>query len=295
MAAGTTRASAKHAGWETRRGEGAGSAQPPFTLMGIVNVTPDSFSDGGKWFDPAAAVAHGLELAAQGAGILDVGGESTRPGAGQVEAEEESRRVVPVVEALVAAGVSVRISVDTMKASVAGPALAAGASMVNDVTALRAAPELAEIVAGAGADLCLMHMRHMPGQPPAGGRYADIVSEVKSFLEERLEFAVAHGVAEERIVLDPGFGGGSFGKSTAENLELLRRLPELLAIGRPLLVGTSRKAFLGEITGRAVSERLAATVASTVIAFTGGASIFRVHDLAANYDALQTTAATLAG
>jgi dihydropteroate synthase len=295
MAAGTTRVSAEQTGWETRRGEGAGSAQPPFTLMGIVNVTPDSFSDGGEWFDPAAAVAHGLELAAQGAGILDVGGESTRPGAGQVEAEEESRRVVPVIEALVAAGVSVRISVDTMKASVAGPALAAGASMVNDVTALRAAPELAEIVAGAGADLCLMHMRHMPGQPPAGARYADIVSEVKSFLEERLEFAVAHGVAEERIVLDPGFGGGSFGKSTAENLELLRRLPELLAIGRPLLVGTSRKAFLGEITGRAVSERLAATVASTVIAFTGGASIFRVHDVAANYDALQTTAATLAG
>ncbi len=266
-----------------------------FTLMGVVNVTPDSFSDGGEYFDPAAAVAHGLELAAQGAGILDVGGESTRPGADPVEAEEEARRVVPVIEALVAAGATAQISVDTMKASVARRALAAGAHLVNDVTALRAAPELAEIVGAAGADLCLMHMRHMPGQPPQAARYTDIVSEVKSFLEERLAFAVAHGVAEERVILDPGFGGGSFGKSTAENLDLLRRLPELVAIGRPLLVGTSRKGFLGEITGRAVSERLAATIASNVIAFTGGASIFRVHDVAAHHDALQTTAATLAG
>lgn len=263
--------------------------------MGVVNVTPDSFSDGGRYFDPRQAAVHGLELAAQGAGILDVGGESTRPGADPVQAEEESRRVVPVIEALVSAGVGAQISVDTMKASVAQRALAVGATLVNDVTALRAAPELAEIVAAAGADICLMHMRHMPGEPTGRARYEDVVSEVKSFLEERLAFAVAHGVAEERVILDPGFGGGSFGKSTAENLELLRRLPELTAIGRPLLVGTSRKGFLGEVTGRAVSDRLAATIATNVIAYAGGATIFRVHDVAAHCDALRTTAAALAG
>ncbi len=261
--------------------------------MGIVNVTPDSFSDGGEFFDPAAAVAHGLALEADGAAILDVGGESTRPGAEPVEAEEESRRVVPVIEALVAAGVRAQISVDTMKAEVAERALSAGASLVNDVTALRAAPRLAELSAAAGADLCLMHMRNLPGQPPQPPRYDDIVSEVKAFLEERMAFAIAHGVAEQKIILDPGFGAGSFGKSTAENLELLRRLPELVAIGRPLLVGTSRKGFLGELTGRPVDQRLAATLASNVIAFTHGARIFRVHDVAPLHDALAVTAATL--
>ncbi|MDA8068406.1 MAG: dihydropteroate synthase [Actinomycetota bacterium] len=269
---------------------GDGSA---FALMGIVNVTPDSFSDGGEFFDPAAAVAHGLALEADGAAILDVGGESTRPGAEPVEAEEESRRVVPVIEALVAAGVRAQISVDTMKAEVAERALSAGASLVNDVTALRAAPRLAELSAAAGADLCLMHMRNLPGQPPQPPRYDDIVSEVKAFLEERMAFAIAHGVAEQKIILDPGFGAGSFGKSTAENLELLRRLPELVAIGRPLLVGTSRKGFLGELTGRPVDQRLAATLASNVIAFTHGARIFRVHDVAPLHDALAVTAATL--
>lgn len=266
---------------------------PTFALMGIVNVTPDSFSDGGDFLDPAAAVAHGLALEADGAAILDVGGESTRPGAEPVEADEESRRVVPVIEALVAAGVRAQISVDTMKAEVAERALTAGATLVNDVTALRAAPRLAELSAAAGADLCLMHMRNLPGQAPQPPRYADIVSEVKAFLEERMAFAIAHGVAERKIILDPGFGAGSFGKSAAENLELLRRLPELVAIGRPLLVGTSRKGFLGELTGRPVDQRLAATLASNVIALTHGARIFRVHDVAPLRDALAVTAATL--
>ena len=265
-----------------------------FAVMGIVNVTPDSFSDGGAFVHPAAAVAHGLALASGGARILDVGGESTRPGAPPVEADEESRRVVPVIEALAAAGVSAQISVDTMKAEVAQRALAAGATLVNDVTALRVAPELAELIASAGADLCLMHMRNPPNQPPPASRYDDIVSEVKAFLEERLAFAVAHGVPEQKIILDPGFGAGSFGKSTAENLELLRRLPELVAIGRPLLVGTSRKGFLGELTARPVDQRLAATIATNVVAFTRGAQIFRVHDVVAHCDALAVTAAALA-
>ena len=266
-----------------------------FAVMGIVNVTPDSFSDAGRYFDPGAAVEHGLALQAEGATILDVGGESTRPGADPVEADEESRRVVPVIEALIAAGVRAQISVDTMKAEVAERALAAGATLVNDVTALRAAPELAELTAAAGAELCLMHMQNPPNQPLAPPRYADIVAEVKSFLEERMAFAVAHGVAEEKIILDPGFGGGSFGKDLAQNLELLRRLPELVALGRPILVGTSRKGFLGEISGRSVGERLAGTIATNVIAYGYGARIFRVHDVAPLYDALTVTAATLAG
>jgi dihydropteroate synthase len=262
-----------------------------FTVMGIVNVTPDSFSDAGRYFDPAAAVEHGLALEVEGATILDVGGESTRPGADPVESDEESRRVVPVIEALVAAGVRAQISVDTMKAEVAERALAAGATLVNDVTALRAAPELAELTAAAGADLCLMHMQNPPNQPPSPPRYDDVVAEVKSFLEERMAFAVAHGVPEEKIILDPGFGGGSFGKDVAQNLELLRRLPELVALGRPILVGTSRKGFLGELTGRPVDERVAATIATNVIAYGHGARIFRVHDVAPLYDALTVTAA----
>jgi dihydropteroate synthase len=266
-----------------------------FVVMGIVNVTPDSFSDAGRYFDLAAAVAHGLALEAEGATILDVGGESTRPGADPVESDEESRRVVPVIEALVGAGVRAQISVDTMKAEVAERALAAGATLVNDVTALRASPEIAELAAAAGARLCLMHMRDLPNQPPSQPRYGDIVAEVKSFLEERMAFAVAHGVPEDKIILDPGFGGGSFGKDLAQNLELLRRLPELVALGRPILVGTSRKGFLGELTGRPLDERVPATIATNVIAYEHGARIFRVHDVAPVCDALKVTAATLAG
>jgi dihydropteroate synthase len=266
--------------------------QPPaFQVMGIVNVTPDSFSDGGLFFDPATAVAHGLQLQSEGAAILDVGGESTRPGADPVEAEEESRRVVPVIEGLVAAGVSARISVDTSKAEVTERALAAGATLVNDVTALRAAPEMAELTAAAGADLCLMHMVGTPRTMQEAPHYEDVVSEVKRFLEERMAFAVAHGVPETKILLDPGIG---FGKSVVHNLELIARLPELVALGRPLLIGTSRKSFIGELTGRDVGDRLAGTIAANVQAYERGATIFRVHDVTPLVDALTVAAATLA-
>jgi dihydropteroate synthase len=265
---------------------------PDFSIMGVVNVTPDSFSDGGLYFDVNAAVAHGLELEAEGAEILDIGGESTRPGADSVEADEESRRVVPVIEALVAAGVRARLSVDTSKAEVTERALAAGATFVNDVTALRGAPRMAELTAAAGAELCLMHMAGTPRTMQDSPRYGDVVSEVKSFLEERMAFAVAHGVAEERIILDPGIG---FGKRVEHNLELLRRLPELVAIGRPLLVGTSRKSFIGKLTGAEATDRLYGTIATNVIAYERGARLFRVHDVRPNLDALTVTAATLHG
>jgi dihydropteroate synthase len=262
---------------------------PGWRIMGVLNVTPDSFSDGGEWFAPEAAVAHGRELIAQGAAIVDVGGESTRPGAEPVAAEEERRRVVGVIEAL--AGAGAQLSVDTSKAAVARAALAAGAGYVNDVSALRGDPEMAGVVAGAGCDCCLMHMLGEPRTMQADPRYADVVSEVKAFLEERLAFAVAEGVAEQRIHLDPGIG---FGKTAAHNLELLRRLDEIVAIGRPVVVGTSRKSFLGRITGRDdPHQRVHGTVATNVLALERGASIFRVHDVAATRDGLAVAAATL--
>jgi dihydropteroate synthase len=259
-----------------------------YTVMGIVNVTPDSFSDGGLYLDGGAAIAHGLALAAEGAAILDVGGESTRPGAAPVDEAEELRRVIPVVEGLRAQGAEV--SIDTSKASVAAAALAAGATVVNDVTALRGDPAMGEVVAAAGARCCLMHMLGSPRTMQADPRYEDVVSDVKAFLEERLAFAVAAGIAEERVILDPGIG---FGKTASHNLELLRRLDEIVAIGRPVLIGTSRKSFLGRITGREVDERLAATIASNVLAFARGARLFRVHDVAPVADALAVAAATV--
>jgi dihydropteroate synthase len=268
--------------------------------MGILNTTPDSFSDGGLFADAAAAVRHGLRLADEGADIIDVGGESTRPGATPVAAEEELRRVLPVVEGLSAARVDARISIDTYRAPVARAALAAGARMVNDVSAFRADPEMAEVVAQSGADCCLMHMLGEPATMQDDPRYEDVVDEVRAFLEERLEFAVARGVARERILLDPGIG---FGKTVQHNLELLRRLAELVTIGAPIVVGTSRKGFLGQIVARAAGrreppdarERLAGTVASNVIAFERGASVFRVHDVAPVGEALAVAAATLGG
>jgi dihydropteroate synthase len=259
-----------------------------FTVMGVVNVTPDSFSDGGRYLSHAAAVAHGLELVSDGAGILDVGGESTRPGAVPVAAEEELRRVIPVIEQL--AGAPARISVDTSKASVAARALEAGAAIVNDVTALRGDAGMAGVVAGAGSEVCLMHMLGEPRTMQDDPRYDDVVAEVKRFLEERMAFAVAEGIAEERILLDPGIG---FGKTVEHNLELLRRLDEIVALGRPVVIGTSRKSFLGRLTGRDVDHRDAATVATGVLAYERGARIFRVHEVAALHDALTVTAATL--
>ena len=255
--------------------------------MGVVNVTPDSFSDGGRYLDARAAIAHGRVLAGEGADLLDVGGESTRPGAEPVEAAEEAARVVPVIEALAP---HTPVSVDTTKASVARAAIAAGASVVNDVSALRFDPDLAGVVADAGVDCCLMHMQGEPRTMQDDPRYDDVVSEVKAHLEERAAFAVAAGIAEERIRVDPGIG---FGKTVEHNLELLRRLDEIVALGFPVLVGTSRKGFLGKLTGREVGERLPGTIATNVLAFERGASIFRVHDVAPVRDALTVSAATL--
>jgi dihydropteroate synthase len=259
-------------------------------VMGVVNVTPDSFSDGGLYLEADDAVAHGERLAADGADILDVGGESTRPGAEPVSEQEELRRVLPVVERL-AATAPARISIDTTKLAVAKPALAAGATIVNDVSAFRFEPELAGLVAEAGADCCLTHMLGEPRTMQADPRYDDVVSDVKAFLEARLRFAVAEGVPEERVWLDPGIG---FGKTVAHNLELLRRLDEIAAIGRPVVVGTSRKTFLGKLTGgRPEVERLPGTIATNVLALERGATIFRVHDVAEVRDALTVAAATL--
>jgi dihydropteroate synthase len=256
--------------------------------MGVVNVTPDSFSDGGLFLDPDAAVAHGRALAEEGAAILDVGGESTRPGAEPVAEPEERERVVPVIERL--AGAEVRLSIDTTKLTVAQAALDAGATIVNDVSAFRFQPELAGLVAESGADCCLMHMLGEPRTMQDDPRYGDVVDDVKAFLEERLAFATGEGVAEERVWLDPGIG---FGKTVEHNLELLRRLDEIVAIGRPVVVGTSRKAFLGKLTGgRAEGERLPGTIATNVLALERGASVFRVHDVAQVRDALIVAAAT---
>ncbi len=264
--------------------------QRPYRIMGVVNVTPDSFSDGGLFLDPKAAGAHGLALAAEGADVLDVGGESTRPGAEPVAADEELRRVLPVIEGLTAAGTPAQLSIDTSKLAVAEAAVAAGATYVNDVTAFRAEPEIAGLVADRGVDCCLMHMRGKPRTMQADPAYDDVVSDVKAFLEERLAFAVGEGVREESVWLDPGIG---FGKTLEHNLELLRRLGELVALGRPILVGTSRKSFLGRMTGREVDDRLAGTIATNVLALERGASVFRVHDVAPVADALAVAAATV--
>jgi dihydropteroate synthase len=255
--------------------------------MGVVNVTPDSFSDGGLYLDADAAVRHGKELAAEGAEILDVGGESTRPGAAPVSADVELERVVPVVERL---ATDARLSVDTTKVAVAEAALQAGARIVNDVSAFRFEPEMAGLVAGAGAWCCLMHMLGEPRTMQHDPRYDDVVSDVKAFLEERLAFAVGEGVPEDRVWLDPGIG---FGKTVEHNLELLRRLDEIAAIGRPVAIGTSRKSFLGRITGREPRDRVPGTIATNVIAYERGAAIFRVHDVGPVVDALKVAAATV--
>jgi dihydropteroate synthase len=259
-----------------------------FSLMGVVNVTPDSFSDGGLFLDADAAVAHGRRLLGEGADILDVGGESTRPGAEPVGDEEELRRVLPVVERLAAEGG--RVSIDTAKATVARAALEAGAEIVNDVTAFRGSPEMAGLVADRGPRCVLMHMLGEPRTMQDDPRYDDVVSAVRAFLEERLAFAVDEGVAEDRVWLDPGIG---FGKTLEHNLELIRRLDEIVAVGRPVVVGTSRKSFLGKLTGRPERERVAGTVATNVLALERGASVFRVHDVTATRDALTVAAATV--
>ncbi len=262
-----------------------------FQLMGIVNVTPDSFSDGGAFLDTEEAIAHALGLVQDGAEILDIGGESTRPGAEPVGEATELARVLPVIEGVRAAGCAAEISIDTSKAAVAAQALAAGASLVNDVTALRGDPAMAEVVADAGARCCLMHMLGEPRTMQRDPSYDEVVTDVGRFLAQRMAFAVDQGIGEDRILLDPGIG---FGKTVAHNLALLRRLDELLALGRPLVVGTSRKSFIGTLTGgRDPDNRLPGTIATNVIAYERGASVFRVHDVAAVGDALRVAAATV--
>jgi len=266
-------------------------SSPDFRIMGVLNVTPDSFSDGGRYLAAEVAIAHGLALEADGAAILDVGGESTRPGAAPVPEAEELRRVIPVIEGLLERGARAQISIDTSKAPVAARALEAGASFVNDVTALRGDPDMAGVVAAAGADCCLMHMLGDPRTMQDDPRYDDVVNDIKAFLEERMAFALATGIAVDRILLDPGIG---FGKTVAHNLELLRRLGEFRDMGRPVVIGTSRKTFLGRLTGReSTDDRLAATIATNVLAYERGARVFRVHDVAPVRDALTVTAATV--
>lgn len=249
-------------------------------IMGIVNTTPDSFSDGGRCFDSQAAIAHALKLAEAGADILDVGGESTRPGAQPVAADEELRRVLPVIQALAEHGLMV--SVDTQKAEVMRAAIAAGAVMVNDVTALRG-PGALEAVAASDAAACLMHMQGEPRSMQQAPVYADVVRDVGMFLRERLAACEAAGIARERLVVDPGFG---FGKTLAHNLGLLARLGEIAGLGVPVLAGMSRKSMLGALTGRDVDAREFAGVAAHLAAVARGARIVRVHDVAAMRDAL---------
>jgi dihydropteroate synthase len=262
-----------------------------FRIMGVVNVTPDSFSDGGAFLDRDAAVRHGLRLAFEGADLLDIGGESTRPGADPVPARDELNRVIPVIEGIRAEHADVRISIDTSKAAVAAAALDAGADYVNDVTALRGDPDMAALVAERAVDVCLMHMLGTPRTMQSEARYDDVVADVKAFLAARIEAAVAAGIARERIEVDPGIG---FAKTLDHNLELLRRLRELTELGRPIVLGTSRKSFLGRITGRETAERVPATLATVVMGFERGAEVFRVHDVAPARDALVVAAATLA-
>jgi dihydropteroate synthase len=271
--------------------------KPPFeehwprpSVMGVVNVTPDSFSDGGLYVESSAAVEHARRLLAEGAALVDVGGESTRPGAAPVSADEELGRVLPVLEGL--AGLP--ISIDTSKAFVAHEALERGAELVNDVTALRGDPAMVEVVADADAYVCLMHMQGSPRTMQVAPSYDDVVGDVLAFLEERVAFAVEHGVREDRICVDPGIG---FGKTPDQNLELLRRLDELKALGRPVLVGVSRKSTLGKVLGDAGATRagVAASVAAAVAAFDRGATMIRAHDVGETVEALAVAAAVERG
>lgn len=260
-------------------------------LVGILNVTPDSFSDGGAYLDPEAAARRAAAMLEEGAHIIDVGGESTRPGSDPVPPEEELRRVLPVIRAVCAIHPEVVISVDTYRAATAEAALEAGASIVNDVTALRGDPAMAAVVAGAGCPVVLMHMLGEPKTMQQDPRYDDVVREVRDLLAGRAEYAVAAGVDPENIILDPGIG---FGKTREHNLSLLRRLDAIVELGYPVLVGASRKRFIGEITGvEEARERASGTVAANVLALERGASLFRVHDVKPNREALEVAATIL--
>jgi dihydropteroate synthase len=262
--------------------EGAG----PF-LMGVLNVTPDSFSDGGRYLDPEAALARAGTLLAEGADLVDVGGESTRPGAAPVPAEEEIRRVVPVIERLRARFPGAPISIDTTKPEVARAALRAGADLVNDVQAL-GTPGMAELVAGSGAAAVLVHMRGTPADMRSRARYGDVVAEVAAELREAMRRALAAGVPEDRILLDPGIG---FAKTAEQSLAVLSGLARLRELGRPLLVGPSRKSFIGDVTGAPAADRLPGTLAAVAACVLAGAEFLRVHDVAAARQAARVASA----
>jgi dihydropteroate synthase len=257
--------------------------------MGVLNVTPDSFYDGGVYFDPARAVGRGLELAAEGADIIDVGGESTRPGSEPIPADEELRRILPVVEAL-RKETKVLISVDTTKSEVAQTALAKGADIINDISAGRFDARVPAVAARSGAGLILMHMKGTPRTMQLSPHYEDVLAEVKAFLRERIEAAAAAGVERERIIIDPGIG---FGKRLEDNLVLLRNIASLTELGRPILVGISRKSFIGNILNLDARERLEGTVAAAVLCVAGGASLLRVHDVRAVSRAITVAEAIL--
>jgi dihydropteroate synthase len=257
-------------------------------LMGVVNVTPDSFSDGGLFLDSERAIEHGRALVEDGADVLDVGGESTRPGAEAVGAEEELARVEPVLAGLRDAGAP--LSIDTSKLAVAAAAIDAGATVLNDVSALRADEGMAALCAERGVDVVLMHMRGEPRTMQENPVYDDVVDEVKAFLAQRIEYAIGEGLAEERIWIDPGIG---FGKTVEHNLQLLRRLGELTRLGPPIVVGASRKAFIGKITGAPVEDRLGGTIAACAIAYANGARMVRVHDVGEVAQAMRAAEAIL--
>lgn len=258
-------------------------------VMGVLNVTPDSFSDGGRFYDPVKAVQHGLKLARDGADIIDVGGESTRPGSEPISAQEEMRRVIPVIEAL-AHEVKVPISIDTYKSQVAARALEAGAAMVNDISAMRFDPLMATVVAEHGVPVVLMHMLGTPRDMQLDPKYGDVVGEILDFLRARIEWAVSQGVAEDQIIVDPGIG---FGKTLEHNLTLIKNLARFRVLGRPILLGTSRKSFIGKILGVGVDQREEGTAATVALGICNGANIVRVHDVARMVPVVRVTDAVM--
>jgi dihydropteroate synthase len=260
-------------------------------IMGILNVTPDSFSDGGKYMDVPKAVEHARSMVEAGADIIDIGGESSRPGAGPVSAEEEKQRVLPVIRALRSA-VDAPISIDTRKSSVASAALSEGASIINDITAMYGDPDMADLAARSGAGVILMHMKGDPEHMQDDPVYRDVVSEVRGYLKDAMDRACDKGISPDRIILDPGIG---FGKTTAHNIALLRHLDRIRELGRPVLVGTSRKSFIGKLTGRTEDKRACGTAASIAVAVMNGADIVRVHDVAETLDVVRVVDAVRRG
>lgn len=272
-----------HKGYAVPMADGGVLALGPAPLiMGIVNVTPDSFSDGGDFVEPLAAIAHGLRMVEQGADILDIGGESTRPGADDVSTQDELDRVLPVIEGLVAEGVKLPLSIDTYKVVVADQAVQVGATLLNDVHGLQREPEMADVAALYNVPVVAMHW------DKERDASKDLIAEMLRYFERTLKIASEAGVARENLILDPGFG---FGKNLAENYELLRRLDELAVLDCPLLIGTSRKSMIGKLLGNQPKERLAGTLATTVLAYQRGGHVFRVHDVRENRDALQIASA----